>query len=154
MPLSDLQYIPGVGPKKAELLEKECNLHSIEELLGYFPYRYVDKSKVYRICDVPAMNPSPGSGTTLPFILLRGHFTLFTEEGIGLKGPQHHLKALFTDETGVIECIWFNGIKYIQSSVQKGREYLIFGQPKEFNGTYSISHPEIETVMPDDDPEA
>ena len=81
MPLSDLQYIPGVGPKKAELLEKECNLHTIEELLGYYPYRYVDKSKVYRICDVPAMNPSPGSGTTLPFILLRGHFTLFTEEG-------------------------------------------------------------------------
>ena len=154
MALSDLQYIPGVGPKKAELLEKECNLHSIEELLGYYPYRYVDKSKVYRICDVPAMNPSPGSGITLPFILLRGHFTLFTEEGIGLKGPQHHLKALFTDGTGVIECIWFNGIKYIQSSVQKGREYLIFGQPKEFNGTYSISHPEIETVKPDDDPEA
>ena len=154
MALSDLQYIPGVGPKKAELLEKECNLHSIEELLGYYPYRYVDKSKVYRICDVPAMNPSPGSGTTLPFILLWGHFTLFTEEGIGMKGPQHHLKALFTDGTGVIECIWFNGIKYIQSSVQKGREYLIFGQPKEFNGTYSISHPEIETVKPDDDPES
>ena len=154
MTLSDLQYIPGIGPKRAELLETECNIHSLEDLLSYYPYRYVDKSKVYRICDVPAMNPSPGSGATLPFILLKGRFTLFTEEGIGSKGPQHHLKALFADETGVIECIWFNGLKYVQEGVQKGREYLIFGQPKEFNGTYSISHPEIEVVKPDDDPEA
>ena len=80
MPLSDLQYIPGIGPKRAELLETECNIHSLEDLLGYYPYRYVDKSKVYRICDIPAMNPSPGSGATLPFILLKGRFTLFTEE--------------------------------------------------------------------------
>jgi len=147
-------YIPGVGPKRAELLETECNVHSLEELLSYFPYRYVDKSKIYRICDVPAMDPQPGTGQTLPFILLKGHFTLFTEEGIGLRGPQHHVKALFTDGTGVIECIWFNGIKWVQESIQKGREYLLFGQPKEFNRTYSISHPELDTVKPDDDPDA
>ena len=152
--MTDLQYVPGVGPKRAELLESECNVHSVEELLGYYPYRYVDKSKVYRVCDLPSMDPSPGSGSTLPFILLQGQFTLFTEEGIGLKGPQHHLKALFTDGTGVMECIWFNGIRYILDNYQKGREYLIFGQPKEFNRTYSISHPEIETVKPDDDPES
>lgn len=151
---SDLQYIPGVGPKRAELLESECNVHSLEDLLSYFPYRYVDKSKVYRVCDIPSMDPAPGSGSTLPMILLKGHFTLFTEEGIGLKGPQHHLKALFTDGTGVVECIWFNGIRYIQESVKKGHEYILFGQPKEFNHTYSISHPELEVVKPDDDPDA
>lgn len=151
---NELVYIKGIGPKRAELLETECNVHSLEELLSYFPYRYVDKSKVYRVCDIPAMDPAPGSGSTLPMILLKGHFTLFTEEGIGLKGPQHHLKGLFTDGTGVVECIWFNGLRYIQESVQKGKEYVLFGQPKEFNHTYSISHPELEVVKPDDDPEA
>ena len=152
--MNELVYIKGVGPKRAELLETECNVHSLEELLSYFPYRYVDKSKVYRICDVPQMDPCPGSGSLLPFILLKGHFTLFTEEGKELKGPQHHLKALFTDGTGVIECIWFNGIRYIQESVQQGREYLLFGQPKEFNRTYSIAHPELDVVKPDDDPDS
>lgn len=151
---NELVYIKGVGPKRAELLESECNVHSLEELLGYYPYRYVDKSKVYRVCDIPSMDPSPGSGSLLPFILLRGQFTLFTEEGIGQKGPQHHLKALFTDGTGVIECIWFNGMRFIQEGVQKGREYLLFGQPKEFNHTYSIAHPELDVVKPDDDPDA
>lgn len=151
--MTDLQYLPGVGPKRAELLESECNVHSLEELLTYVPYRYVDKSKVYRICDIPSMDPCPGSGSVLPMILLKGHFTLFTEEGIGMRGPQHHLKGLFTDGTGVLECIWFNGLNYIKESVQKGREYMLFGQPKEFNHTYSISHPELEIVKPDDDPD-
>lgn len=152
--IDELVYMKGIGPKRAELLETECNVHSLEELLTYVPYRYVDKSKVYRVCDVPAMDPCPGSGSILPMILLKGHFTLFTEEGIGMKGPQHHLKGLFTDGTGVLECIWFNGINYIKDSVQKGKEYMLFGQPKEFNHTYSIPHPELEIVKPDDDPEA
>lgn len=151
--IEELVYIKGIGPKRAELLETECNIHSLEELLTYVPYRYVDKSKVYRVCDVPSMDPCPGSGSLLPMILLKGHFTLFTEEGIGMKGPQHHLKGLFTDGTGVLECIWFNGLNYIKDSVQKGKEYMLFGQPKEFNHAYSISHPELEIVKPDDDPD-
>ncbi len=151
---NELVYIKGIGPKRAELLETECNVHSLEELLSYFPYRYIDKSKVYRVCDIPAMDPCPGSGSLLPYILLKGHFTLFTEEGIGKKGPQHHLKAVFTDGTGMIECIWFNGISYVKEGVQQGREYLLFGQPKEFNRTYSIAHPELDVVKPDDDPDA
>ncbi len=152
--MNELVYIKGIGPKRAELLETECNVHSLEELLSYYPYRYIDKSKVYRVCDIPAMDPSPGSGSILPFILLKGHFTLFTEEGVGLKGPQHHLKAIFTDGTGMMECIWFNGISYVKEGVQQGREYLLFGQPKEFNRTYSIAHPELDVVKPDDDPDA
>lgn len=152
--IEELVYVKGIGPKRAELLETECNVHSLEELLSYYPYRYVDKSKVYRICDIPAMDPCPGTGSTLPFILLKGHFTLFTEEGQGLKGPQHHLKALFTDGTGFIECIWFNSMKYVLESVQKDKDYLLFGQPKEFNRSYSIAHPELDVVKPDDDPDA
>ena len=151
---NELVYIKGIGPKRAELLETECNVHSLEELLSYYPYRYIDKSKVYRVCDIPAMDPNPGCGSTLPFILLKGHFTHFTEEGIGMKGPQHHLKAIFTDGTGMLECIWFNGISYVKDGVQQGREYLLFGQPKEFNRTYSIAHPELDVVKPDDDPDA
>lgn len=152
--MNELAYIKGIGPKRAELLETECNVHSLEELLSYYPYRYIDKLKVYRVCDIPAMDPNPGSGSTLPFILLKGHFTLFTEEGVGMKGPQHHLKAIFTDGTGMMECIWFNGISYVKDGVQPGKEYLLFGQPKEFNRTYSIAHPELDVVKPDDDPEA
>lgn len=143
--MNELVYIKGIGPKRAELLETECNVHSLEELLSYFPYRYIDKSKIYRICDIDG---------SMPWILLKGRFTTFEEVGKGEHGHSHRLNALFTDGTGVIECVWFNGINYILDSVQKGREYLLFGQPKEFQHTYSVAHPELDVVKPDDDPDS
>ncbi len=142
---NELTYIKGIGPKRAELLETECNVHSLEELLSYFPYRYVDKSKVYRICDIDG---------SMPWILLKGRFTMFEEVGKGERGNNHRLNATFTDGTGTIECVWFNGINYILDSVQKGREYILFGQPKEFQHNFNVAHPELDVVKPDDDPDA
>lgn len=143
--MTDLQYVSGVGPKRAEVLEAECNIHSLEDLLSYYPYRYVDKSKIYHICDING---------SMPYILLKGRFITMEEVGVGQRGTAHRLNAIFSDGTGSIECVWFNGIKYVQNSVQKGREYLLFGQPKEFNHTFSVAHPELDIVKPDDDPDS
>lgn len=131
----DLMYIPGVGPKRAELLKSEINVSTIEELLNYFPYRYVDKSKIYKIRDIHG---------DMPFILLKGRFTSFEELGIGTKG--HRYKALFADGTGVIECLWFQGLKYIKENIHRNEDYLLFGQPKEndYSHGFQVTHPEVE----------
>lgn len=130
-------YLPGVGPKRAELLKSEINVSTVEELLSYYPYRYVDKSKIYRISEING---------SMPYILLRGHFLSFIEEG---EFKNRRYKGLLTDGTGTIECVWFQGISFVRESVQRGKEYLVFGQPKEFNHTYSIAHPELEISLPD-----
>jgi len=131
----DLMYIPGVGPKRAELLKSEIDVSTVEELLNYFPYRYVDKSKIYKIREING---------DMPYILLKGKFTSFEELGIGTKG--HRYKGLFADGTGVIECVWFQGLRYIKDSVHRNEEYLLFGQPKEndFSHGFQVTHPELE----------
>lgn len=134
----DLQYIPGIGPKKAEILKSELNVNSDEELLTYFPYRYVDKSRIYSISEIDG---------TMPYILLKGQFISFEEVGKGTGG--HRLVGLFADGTGTIECVWFQGIKFVLNSVQPHKEYLLFGQPKEFNHSINIAHPDLEIPSPD-----
>ena len=131
----ELQYIPGVGPKRAALFASEIHVTTAEELLSYYPYRYVDKSKIYRICDING---------DMPYILLKGTFTSFEELGEGTKG--HRYKGVFTDGTGMVECLWFNGIRYVKESVCKGEEYLLFGAPKEndYSHTFQVVHPEVE----------
>lgn len=134
----DLQYIPGIGPKKADVLKSELNVNSDEDLLTYFPYRYVDKSRIYKINEIDG---------TMPYILLKGQFTMFEEVGKGTGG--HRLVGTFVDGTGSIECVWFQGIKFVERSVQRHKEYLLFGQPKEFNHTLNIAHPDLEIPAPD-----
>lgn len=134
----DLQYIPGIGPKKAEVLQSELHVNSDEDLLSYFPYRYVDKSRIYKISEIDG---------TMPYILLKGHFTDFEEVGKGTGG--HRLVGIFADDTDSIECVWFQGIKYVMNSIQRGKEYLLFGQPKEFNHSINIAHPDLEIPAPD-----
>lgn len=129
----ELQYLVGVGPKRAELIEAELKIHSADELIGYFPYRYVDKSHIYKISEIDG---------NMPYILLRGRFVAFEEVGAG---ANHRLVGRFTDDTGMIECVWFKGIKYILNSIDRGREYLLFGKPTVFQNAYNIAHPELET---------
>lgn len=146
-------YIKGVGPRKAELLATECNVHSVAEMLTYFPYRYIDKTKVHHISDIYQMQTEPGG--SLPYVLLKGTFSNFEEIGSGNKrGAGHRMVGTFSDGTGTIECVWFQGFNYVKDSVKRGQEYLLFGQPKEFNHFYNIAHPELDTVKPDDDPES
>lgn len=131
---AELKYLVGVGPKRAELMEAELKIHSIDDLIGYFPYRYVDKSRIYKISEVDG---------NMPYILLCGRFVTFEEFGAGVN---RRLVGRFTDDTGVIECVWFKGIKYILNSVDRGREYLLFGKPTVFQNSYNIAHPELETT--------
>ncbi len=133
--MTDLQYLPGVGPRRAELLSEELHIRTAEELIGYFPYKYIDKSHVYRICDIDG---------NMPYILLRGHFSTFEEMGAG---AGKRLVGHFTDGTGWVDCVWFKGLKYILNSVDKGREYLLFGKPTEYQYSYNIPHPELEASV-------
>lgn len=136
----DIKYLKGVGPKRAELLAKELDIHTYYDLLYYFPFRYIDKTHIHKINEISSEMPS---------IQLKGHFITFAEQGEGAKKRLH---ALFGDGTGTIEVVWFNSVKRMKESLHTGKEYIIFGKPTLFNSRYSISHPEIEDFKPDAEP--
>lgn len=130
----DIKFVPGVGPQRAEILNKELNVFSLQDLLYYFPYKYVDRSKVYTISEL--------SGN-MPYIQLKGIIKIFREVG---EGRKKRLVANFTDGTGFIELVWFRGVKYIAQSLKLNKEYLVFGKPTVFNGQINIAHPDLEEV--------
>ena len=136
----DVKYLHGVGPKRAELLAKELNIHSFYDLLMYFPFRYVDRSSIYRICDLQG---------EMPAIQLKGRFVTFNVQG---EGAKRRLVALFSDGTGTIEVVWFNRVKTIAQTYQTGVEYILFGKPTLFKNSYSIIHPEVDLFKPDAPP--
>ncbi|WP_439184859.1 ATP-dependent DNA helicase RecG [Carboxylicivirga taeanensis] len=132
--MQNINYLPGVGPKKAELLKQELKVASYEDLLYYFPYKYVDRSKFYAIREV---------NTKLPYIQVKGRFTSLSTVGTG---RQSRMTATFTDGTGILELIWFKGHKYVKDSINSEAEYIVFGKPSSFNGRVNIVHPELEKV--------
>jgi ATP-dependent DNA helicase RecG len=127
-------YLTGVGPKRAEILRKEANIASFEDLLYYFPYKYVDRSRFYTVNEVNG---------SMPYIQLKGRIVLFDTIG---EGKTRRLVGKFTDGTGVIDLVWFQGVKYITDKYKTGQEYIVFGKPTEFAHTYNIVHPEIDSV--------
>lgn len=128
-------YLKGVGPQRAEKLKKYFEIETVRDLLYNFPFRYVDRTKFYRINELME---------GMDYIQLRGKITDFdAPEGVGSK---HRIKAFFTDGTGYIHLVWFNGLKYVTSNYKVGEEIIIFGKPSFFNGQISIVHPEIELV--------
>lgn len=128
-------YLKGVGPQRAEKLKKYFEIETVRDLLYNFPFRYVDRTKFYRINELME---------GMDYIQLRGQITDFdAPEGVGSK---RRIKAFFTDGTGYIHLVWFNGLKYVTSNYKVGQEIIIFGKPSFFNGQISIVHPEIETV--------
>ena len=129
---TDIKYLKGVGPKRADILGKELGIHSYYDLLYYFPFRYIDKTHIHKICEISGDMPS---------IQLKGRFLTFSVQG---EGARKRLHALFNDGTGNIEIVWFNSVKRMQESLSTNKEYIIFGKPILFNNRYSISHPEIE----------
>lgn len=126
-----IEFLKGVGPKRAEVFSKEFDIRTFDDLLHYYPYRHVDKSQVYHVEDIV----EDGS-----YIQLRGRIT-----GAQVVGQQRakRLTAQFTDETGSIDLVWFNGIKWVQELLQKKQEYIIFGKPTVFNGRWNMTHPEM-----------
>ncbi len=136
----DVKYLHGVGPKRADLLAKELDIHSFYDLLMYFPFRYVDRSSIYRIADLQG---------DMPAIQLKGRFVTFNVQG---EGAKRRLVALFTDGTGTIEVVWFNRVKTIAETYHTGTEYILFGKPTLFKNSYSIIHPEVDVYKPDAPP--
>ncbi len=128
----DIKFLPGVGPQRAEILKKELSIFTFNDLLYYFPYKYIDRTKFYKISEVTG---------TMPYIQLKG--TIFRFETTGEKAKQR-LTALFRDESGVLELLWFQGIKWVTQNIRPNVEYIVFGKPSEFNGKINIVHPELE----------
>ncbi len=130
----DIKFLPGVGPKRAEMFNKELGIYSYEDLLYYFPYKYIDRSHTYTIREITG---------TMPYIQLRGKILSYETQGEGYK---RRLSALFSDGTGMIELVWFKGIKFIQDKYKPGKEYTLFGRPTMFGSRINIAHPEIDPV--------
>ena len=131
---TSIAYLKGVGPKRAELLGIELGIKTYGDMLYYFPFRYVDKSKFYKIQELHS---------DLPYIQVTG--TIVRLQEIGSKRSKR-LVAHVQDDTGVLELVWFKGIKWVKNSIKSNTQYIVFGKPTLFNGKINIAHPEIETV--------
>ena len=129
---SNITYLTGVGPKRAELLSKELNINTFRDLLYCFPYKYIDRTRFYTIAE---LDPD------LPLVQIKGSIKGYYTEG---HGNGKRLVADFQDETGTIKLIWFKGTKWITGTYPPGVEYIVFGKPGVFNGIVNIIHPEIE----------
>ena len=127
-----LVSLPGILPKKVALLKKECAIETVGDLLQYYPFRYVDRTRFYTIKDI---------SEELPYIQLIGKI-----EQVRLIGQKHkqRLSVQLRDKTGIIELVWFQGIKYIQDRLKPGVDFIVFGKPSSFNGTWNMAHPELE----------
>ena len=130
----DIKYLQGVGPKRAELLAHELGITTVGDLLTYYPYKYVDRSRFYTIAEIDG---------TMPYVQLRGQ--ILSADTVG-EGRGRRFVARFSDGTGVIELVWFQGIKYIQQSYALHVPYVIFGKPNVFGGRINIAHPEMDRV--------
>ncbi|NOZ46153.1 MAG: ATP-dependent DNA helicase RecG [Chlorobi bacterium] len=128
----DIKYLKGVGPKRAELLNAELKIFNIKDLLYYFPYKYIDRTKFYSIRELKS---------DMAYIQVIGKISYF--ETIGVKRKQR-LVAYFTDSTGILELVWFKGTQWIKQNIKENTEYIVFGKPSVFNGKINIIHPEME----------
>ncbi len=129
-----IEYLKGVGPVRADILKKEVAFYNFNDLLNYFPFRYVDRSKFYRIKDI-------NSDST--YIQLTGKLSSIQMMG---KPRSERLVAYLQDNSGVIELVWFKGAKWMVNKLTPNEEYVVFGKPTLFNGKFNIPHPEIELV--------
>ena len=130
----DIKYLQGVGPQRATLLANELSIATVGDLLSYYPYKYVDRSRIYKISDIDG---------NMPYVQLCGQ--IFSFESIG-EGRGKRLVAHFSDGTGTIDLVWFQGIKYAVKNYDCRKSYIVFGKPTIFNGKIQIAHPEIENA--------
>ncbi len=129
---SDIKFLPGVGPRRAEILGSELGIHTFRDMLYTFPFRYVDRSSFYAVREIDSCNA---------YIQLRGTITNISIVGVK-RGKR--LVAKFTDGTGYIDLVFFQGIKWMTDKLKVGPEYIVFGKPAVFNGAYNLVHPEID----------
>lgn len=129
---TQIEFLKGVGPQRAEILKKELNIYTQGDLLHHYPFRYVDRTKFYTVSE---------ANVNLPYIQIKGVIRSIVVRGDKRK---KHLSGRFEDATGFIELKWFQGVKWITSSIKLNTEYILFGKPTEFNGYLNIVHPELE----------
>lgn len=132
---SDIKYVAGVGEARARLLDKELGIRTVGDLLDHFPFRYIDRTRVYRIAEITDEAPT--------LMQLRVRVTGTAYAGTGRK---RRFTVFVQDATGQAELVWFQGIKWIEKRVEVGREYLVFGRPSFYRGQLSMAHPELETM--------
>ncbi len=128
----DIKYLPGVGPQRAAVLEKELGIRSLQDLLYYFPYKYIDRSRLYYVHEIDG---------NMPYIQLRGQILSFEEMG---EGYRKRLVAHFSDGTGVVDLVWFQGQKFVTGKYKLRTPYIVFGKPTVFGGRVNIAHPDID----------
>ena len=138
---TDIKFLKGVGAERAKTLTKEIGVANFRDLLYYFPFRHVDRSRFYSISEL--------QGEDLPALQIKGRFINFTEEG---EGARKRLKGIFSDGHKFIETVWFSKINYFSKQYKPGVDYVIFGKPNLYRNVYSISHPEIELYNPEKPP--
>ncbi len=132
--ITPIEYLKGVGPQKAELLRKEIGIYSFKDLLEYYPYRYVDRSRFHKVNELLEVNG---------FAQLKGRIVAIQEVG----SPRNkRLTAKFQDETGMIDLVWFKGARWIKSTLKVNQEIQIYGKPTQYKGRWNIPHPEISKV--------
>jgi ATP-dependent DNA helicase RecG len=134
--MQEIKFLPGVGPKRAELLNKELEIYTFSDLLYYFPYKYIDRTKFYTISEI---------SENMPFVQVLGKIRSIEMTGVGAKA---RLSATLFDHTGSLELIWFKGIKWAKESLKPDTQFIVFGKPSLFNGRINIVHPELD--LPDD----
>ena len=129
----ELKYLPGVGPKRAELFYRELKLKSFGDLIYYFPYKYIDRTKFYSISEIHAQ---------MPYIQVKGKIRSIETVGSARK---ERLTAKLYDETGSIELVWFRAVKWQKENLKLNNTYIVFGKPAQFGGKLNVVHPDIET---------
>ncbi|MBQ8361307.1 MAG: ATP-dependent DNA helicase RecG [Bacteroidaceae bacterium] len=128
----DIMYLPGVGPNRAAMLNKELSIRSLHDLLYYFPYKYIDRSRLYYVHEIDG---------NMPYIQLKGQILSFEETGTGYR---KRLVAHFSDGTGVVDLVWFQGLKFVTGKYKLRTDYIVFGKPAVFGGRVNIAHPDID----------
>ena len=131
----DIKYLPGVGERRAALLASELNVRTFGDLLYYFPFRYIDRTRLFRIGEIGGEVPA--------YIQIRARITGMAYEG---EGRKRRLRVFASDGTGTADLVWFSGAKWIEKRLEVGREYIIFGRPNLYHGELSFVHPEIDLV--------
>lgn len=129
----DILFLPSVGTKTKEILSKELGIHSYGDLLEYYPYKYVDRSKIFHISELTS---------DMPFVQLKGKILSYEEVDIGKRNKM--LVAHFSDGYGVVDLVWFRSAQYIIKSYKVGTEYIVFGKPSAYNGRFRFAHPDID----------
>ena len=129
----DIMYLPGVGPQRKKLLAAELGIETFGDLLEYYPYKYIDRSRVYHVSELTG---------DMPFVQVVGHILSFETFDMGPR--KERVVAHFTDGTAIMDLVWFNGGKYAKQNYKVGTDYLVFGRPSVFNNRIQIQHPELD----------